>query len=183
LVQLRKLSIRLVDLHAWPPLTVGKSTCAFRTCTHAGFCNFDKNLSGTQCFGLSQASADTQDECAAVCCLDPSCSVWQWDPTDKCWTGNDCSNNASNPEWASAGRTPIPPGPVGPAGPPCTDASKPCSIKYDDSAWRTVHTPHDFVVEGAPHPDCDRGHGYLCFNKSWCVQPITRAAHLYLFRT
>ena len=86
----------------------------------------------------------------------------------------DCSKNVSNDEWTSFARTSAPgPGPGPGPKPPCTDASTPCAQNYDDSAWRTVNTPHDFIVEGVANPSCDRGHGYLCFNKSWYRQTFT----------
>ena len=32
---------------------------------------------------------------------------------------------------------------------------------FDDSKWRTVHLPHDYVVEGTFAPNGDTGHGSL----------------------
>jgi beta-galactosidase len=46
-------------------------------------------------------------------------------------------------------------------------------VAFQDSAWRTVSTPHDFIVEGSPTPDADRGHGYLPFNRSWYRKHFT----------
>jgi hypothetical protein len=139
-----------------------------------GFCSFDKNISGTQCYGLSAVAAASMDECAASCCLDYSCGLWQYqDPATNpsggggCWVGSDCTQNVSNPLWTSFVRTAPPPGPPPPSGAPCTDTSNPCAKNFDDSRWRVVNTPHDFIVEGRADPSCDRGHGYLCFNKSW----------------
>ena len=144
----------------------------------SGFCAFSENITGTQCYGLNAiGDALTIDECAAACCLDYSCYLWQWDSSNNqgsCWTGSTCTQNVSNPDWISFRRSspPTPPGPPV-TQPPCTDSSKPCAPGYDDSTWRTVNTPHDFIVEGAPNPDCDRGHGYLCFNKSWYRKTFT----------
>ena len=147
----------------------------------SGFCSFDKNISGTQCYNLSPLDAASMDECAAACCVDYSCGLWQWqDPATNptggggCWSGpGDCSSNVSNPLWTSFVRTAPPPGPPHPSGAPCTDASQPCAAGFDDSAWRVVNTPHDFIVEGVPASTCDRGHGYLCFNKSWYRKTFT----------
>ena len=142
------------------------------------FCAFSNNITGTQCYGLNAiGNALTIDECAAACCLDYSCLLWQWDSSNNqgsCWTGSSCTQNVSNPAWISFQRN-SPPTPPGPpiTQPPCTDNSKQCAQGFDDSTWRTVNTPHDFIVEGAPNPDCDRGHGYLCFNKSWYRKTFT----------
>lgn len=135
----------------------------------SSFCNFGTNITGTQCYGLNAAPAASADECAASCCLDPSCAIWQFDASDPlsqgCWQGSSCAQNVSAPAWVSFVRDAAPPGPPSPVGPPCVQASLPCAPAFDDSAWRNVSTPHDFIVEGAPNEYCDRGHGYLCFNK------------------
>ena len=39
-------------------------------------------------------------------------------------------------------------------------------VDFDDSAWRNVNTPHDFVDEGVPNENADRNHGYLPFNSA-----------------
>ena len=137
----------------------------------AGFCGFAENITGTQCYGLTSYSATTIDECAATCCLDYSCNIWQWQEGNSggpCWGGSDCSQNTSS-AWVSFRRAGPPPGPPGPGPvlPPCTDASKPCAPGFSDDSWRTVNTPHDFIVEGVADQNADRGHGYLPFNKSW----------------
>ena len=143
-----------------------------------GFCGFNVNLTGTQCMGMTSMPATTEDECAAQCCVSSACDVWQWGTgtgsDTGCWSGSasGCFTNHSNPNWVSALRT-TPPGPPAPSKAPCTDSSKPCAQGYDDSSWRTVSTPHDFIVEGAPNENCDRGHGYLCFNKSWYRKTFT----------
>lgn len=46
-------------------------------------------------------------------------------------------------------------------------ASGPASPKFDDHGWRTVHLPHDFVVEGTFTPRADPGHGSLPTDVGW----------------
>lgn len=41
------------------------------------------------------------------------------------------------------------------------------ALAYDDSSWRTVHLPHDYVVEGTFDSNGDVGHGALPFNAAW----------------
>ena len=36
-----------------------------------------------------------------------------------------------------------------------------CKERFDDSSWRTVNLPHDFVVEGNFTQTADMAHGYL----------------------
>jgi beta-galactosidase len=43
----------------------------------------------------------------------------------------------------------------------------PARPDFDDSAWRTVHLPHDFVVEGTFDEHADRNHGYLPVSDAW----------------
>ena len=138
----------------------------------------------SQCYGLTSfANANTADECQAACCTDYSCLVWQWEQGSSssgagCWLGNDCSQNTTNSAWLSGMRSaPQPPNPPMP-NTPCTNASQPCSQSYNDSAWRVVNTPHDFVVEGNFSESADRGHGYLPFNKSWYRKTFTLDATL-----
>jgi beta-galactosidase len=45
-----------------------------------------------------------------------------------------------------------------------TDPSQP---GFDDSAWRTVHLPHDYVVEGTFTPTADPSHGSLPVMTAW----------------
>ena len=85
---------------------------------------FPANASGLQCSGLSPRGYGTAHDCAAACCADPHCSVWQWAPTGSpggsgCWLGRSgsppapasCSPNAA---WVGGMRTPpVPlPGPT-----------------------------------------------------------------------
>jgi len=43
----------------------------------------------------------------------------------------------------------------------------PAAAAYDDSAWTSVHLPHDFVVEGAFDPRGDANHGSLIPTHGW----------------
>ena len=38
---------------------------------------------------------------------------------------------------------------------------EPLQRSFDDSKWRTVHLPHDYVVEGSFDPHGDVSHGTL----------------------
>lgn len=64
--------------------------------------------------------------------------------------------------WISYSRTsPIPPPP------PPPDPNGPVNPAYNDSGWRLLNLPHDYIVEQAFTPTADRGHGYLPRNISW----------------
>jgi beta-galactosidase len=42
-----------------------------------------------------------------------------------------------------------------------------CTAQYDDSQWRVLNLPHDFVVEGDFTPKADKSHGYLPYAAGW----------------
>ena len=147
-----------------------------QNCTAA---TFPVDLTDKECMGLQQQlQVADQETCRETCCGDDTCTVWQWcqpghdcSPANSCWTGNQdvvhgCKATQSG--WASTGRAATP----GPA----PDAPKPgdvcggaawCSTTYDDSSWRGVTLPHDFVVEGAFTETADKAHGYLPFGKGY----------------
>jgi beta-galactosidase len=50
-------------------------------------------------------------------------------------------------------------------GPPPTPAD--AQPSFDDSAWQTVHLPHDYVVQGTFSPSADTGHGSLPVTTAW----------------
>lgn len=144
---------------------------------NSGFCDFPINYTGLQCSGLNQAAATTLDDCAQTCCNDWSCEVYQFcaagefcggstAPTASCWVGSvsTCSNSSG---WVSYGRdaSTLPNAPPTPGPQPCP--ASPACAGYDDSSWRSLSVPHDFVVEGQYSPTADRGHGYLPFNISY----------------
>jgi beta-galactosidase len=56
---------------------------------------------------------------------------------------------------------------------PRSNAQGPAAPNYDDSAWRTVHLPHDYIVEGTFTNTADRGHGYLPLTTAWYRQTFT----------
>lgn len=60
--------------------------------------------------------------------------------------------------WISRGRSSVPL-------PPSECAQAECAPGTDDSQWRAVDLPHDFVVEGAFAPDADMLHGSLLFSR------------------
>lgn len=61
--------------------------------------------------------------------------------------------------------------PTPPEVPP--DQAKP---EYNDSGWRTVHLPHDYVVEGTFDEHADTGHGSLPVTKAWYRKTFTLPA-------
>ena len=43
---------------------------------------------------------------------------------------------------------------------------------YDDSSWRRVNVPHDYIIEGAFDPKADEAHGYLPVEPGWYRKSI-----------
>lgn len=142
---------------------------------------YDQNFTGIRCDGLiSVGTFSTADECQAASCS-AGIQLWQWcniatgcvsGTNGSCWGGtiSDCAaSNGTGTGWVSYATAEQPvPTPFNPNPPPIPvcPGDRAC-VDYDDSAWRTVSTPHDYVVEGAPVATADRNHGYLPFNYSW----------------
>ena len=110
-------------------------------------------LDGQQCSGLTQVpyAADVQ-ACIDACCAEDSCETWQFcsdsscSPVNSCWIGA-MSGCTAGKGWISRGRN-VTPTPTPTPGAKCDDAR--CEPGTDDSKWRVVNVPHDFVVEGDP---------------------------------
>jgi len=152
-----------------------------------GECNstlYNINMTGLQCMGLQHAGtfASSAECCAAG--TSEGAAVWQWCSAEAgctfvpgdCWIGemSDCEH--PNIGWISFGTNSTPsPAPSPPPPPPTCPRDYPCN-DFDDSPWRTVNVPHDFVVEGAPVSTADRNHGYLPFNISWYRKHFTVTA-------
>jgi beta-galactosidase/beta-glucuronidase len=134
---------------------------------------FPINMTNMQCFGLQNVPATDAASCEFQCCLDWSCQVWQWCPegqtcggtnSAQCWIG---AVNQCNPVdgWVSMARNDTSPGPPIPGPQQCPQS--PACVDYDDSSWRVLNVPHDYVVEGTFNASADRGHGYLPFSNAW----------------
>lgn len=77
-------------------------------------------------------------------------------------------NCGSQTGWVSRGRNSLPP--------PQDCSQAQCDPKTDDSSWRRLNLPHDFVVEGTFSPDADMAHGYLPFGVGWYRKHLDTAA-------
>jgi hypothetical protein len=125
---------------------------------------FPVNLSHVQCLGL----VETRGPSSAAGCRDAACAsraaIWQWG--GGCWTGQppfNCTHGPSPGGIVGGGRRDAP----APGHSNCSSAGLPCSPDFDDSSWRTVTVPHDFVIEGSVDPELDPNHGSLATNVSW----------------
>jgi beta-galactosidase len=52
-------------------------------------------------------------------------------------------------------------------------AQGPSSPSFDDSSWRTVQLPHDYLIEGTYTNTANQGHGYLPQTLAWYRQIFT----------
>ena len=114
-----------------------------------GPCLLGTNYTGLQCDGLSAVTAaGSAAECAAVCCADASCELWQWSDTPApgggCWVG-DVPAGGCNPgrEWVSFGNATRNGAPG--------DVPAWAALNFADGAgnWTVVDAPHDFIITGA----------------------------------
>ena len=74
----------------------------------SGNCSFPEALNNIQCKGLERVhSAESAEACAAACCADPFCRIYQFEKQKGCWTGplnpaQACFKPASG--WVGGGR-------------------------------------------------------------------------------
>jgi hypothetical protein len=77
---------------------------------------FPINLASQQCYGMTKASANSQEECENYCTSKGHCAVWQWcpqgekcSPTRSCWVGLQTSapkcKYISGSGWVSRARS------------------------------------------------------------------------------
>lgn len=131
------------------------------------------DLTNVQCMGLTQLQGATDEQsCLNACCANGQCETYQWcgsgpcSPANSCWIGS-MSQCHSGAGWEGRGRNAsTPPGPG-----PCADPG--CSPSTDDSSWRYLNLPHDFVVEGNFSPAADSSHGFLPYGKAWYRKHFT----------
>jgi len=134
---------------------------------------FPVDLDNKVCSGLhNNPNVANLEQCVDTCCADDTCNTYQWcdfnatncNSPGNCWTGPvDINTCTPSPGWVSRGRSTLPPPPP-PAG-DCTDAG--CLPATDDSAWRALDLPHDFVVEGNFSKSASTSQGYLPFGVGW----------------
>ena len=137
---------------------------------------FPFDMSSKQCFGLSPVLyANSQDTCLLACCADDTCEVWQWcdgssacGSSESCWIGTlgECTDQEEG--WVGAYRNELPPPPE-PSSTCNTTLTPECGgADFDDSSWRTLDIPHDFVVEGTvDEMKGDISHGFLPVGVGW----------------
>jgi hypothetical protein len=131
------------------------------------------DLDGQQTMGLQQAQAIDELRCAETCCSDAACETYQFcnstscgsgpPQQPSCWVGKykGAETQPGAGWYGKARRThPAPAPPPSPS--PHTSCAEPwCEAAFDDSGWRSLAVPHDFVVEGTFSPEGDKSHGYL----------------------
>lgn len=111
--QFVEFDLQVPGAHVKPNLTTGEDIAdlggltlaleAYSSHVAAKACSFDEHL--PQCYGLVSTHASTKDECQSECCVDVSCSVWQynvsWGPK-ACWMGS--SSDCTGPLLSFGGR-------------------------------------------------------------------------------
>jgi len=139
---------------------------------------FPLDLGGVTCKGLTgfpynRLQTDDSEGCREACCGDDSCAIWQWCPEGatscdgpNCWTGGleslgNCDTRSSDMQGGGRDEVPPPSPSPPPSGTLCNETM--CAIDFDDSDWRDINVPHDFVVEGNFSLDASKSHGYLPF--------------------
>ena len=131
---------------------------------------FPMDLDNKVCSGLhANPNVASLESCIDTACADDTSNVYQWCPIGAtncndpggCWTGPvDVASCSPSQGWVSRGRSTLPP--------PPPDANSTCVVSWckpatDDSSWRSLNLPHDFVVEGNFSKSASMSQGYLPF--------------------
>ena len=136
---------------------------------------FPVNRTGGACSGLkSNYGMANATACAAACCADPSCVVWQFtdalplppapQPHGGCWHGSKpCRTLRGIPFWLGGARSPLP-SPPSPPGATCAGSCE--AVAYNDSDWSIVDAPHDMLIGGAVS-ESNRGQASLPRPVGW----------------
>ena len=144
---------------------------------------FPQDLGSNQTSGLEQASAITEATCADACCGESSCETYQFCNASSCgcgppqqaccWIGKYTgAKTGAGKGWVSRARTVVPT-PTPAPGPAESCSEEWCAPTTDDSQWRSVEIPHDFVVEGTFSSSADKVHGYLPFGIGFYRKHLT----------
>ena len=125
--------------------------------------------------GLVQAPQVTEERCAEACCNDVACGTYQFCNSSTCGSGPpqqpSCwigayseASTRDNPGWTSKARIVDPPSPSpSPSPGPSACTENWCTPSTDDSQWRSLDVPHDFVVEGNFTESASMSQGFLPF--------------------
>lgn len=91
----------------------GPTTCASSAVGARADCTFPRDMAGLQCSGLRAVSAATADACAAACCADETCELYQFcdgsagnkcGPAGSCWIGAMPDSCTPESGWVSRAR-------------------------------------------------------------------------------
>jgi beta-galactosidase len=98
----------------WCPRALSYTECASSSSDSNDACQFPQRLDGLQCSGLHQAVGDTEAACAASCCGEDGCQVYQFCDSSgcggrSCWIGQ-VPVGGCNPSkgWLSGARNVTP---------------------------------------------------------------------------
>ncbi len=129
-----------------------------------------EEFKGMYCPGWGhQAAYDiTEDECKRYCCGDSSCAGWNYNGR-WCSLGNshaECVPGQGPGSWKGKGNWTggfrAVPAPL--IEPP---SGGPHDVTYNDSTWRALDLPHDYVVEQAPVNQPEWNHGFRPKEVAW----------------
>ena len=128
-------------------------------------------LNGTACSTWGHVNPHgglSVDECRLACCGDPQCAGWLH-AKGYCYIGDSNYSCAatSDAKGNVGGIRTIPAAVAMPAD------GGPQTAEFEDSTWRVVNIPHDYVVEQAPDESLEGNHGYRAKNISWYRRNIT----------
>lgn len=134
--------------------------------------SFSLPLDGVEGSGLQPMGVvEDEDACMSLCCSNAACQLYNYCPIDSvggcsgsapstCWIGSLSGVLQNNTKWKGRGRWSLQPPPPSTTGPQ--------TLNYEDSSWRALSIPHDYVLQGNyTNTSSLEGHGYLSSGVAW----------------
>ncbi|KAJ9447260.1 Beta-galactosidase BoGH2A [Diplonema papillatum] len=127
---------------------VGPNACAFDSIANASCTNVEKN-----------GNRWTEFDCKMSCCYNPECLVWQYFGSDGCRHGTNDSVCTPTNGASTGGKRSV--------SPPFKRDYDFKETSFDDTNWKLLSLPHDFIINETFVHGSDNHHGFLPRGTGW----------------